>query len=90
MKDVWVNDIHLEFLDERAIARFFDELKSRDPDCILVGRDTGQAHTVCDYLIHMFQLIQELSGLPKKDVLAKLQRIGDEAGSYFKLLLPEA
>jgi len=50
MKAVWFNDIHLEFLDERAIASFFDELKSRDPDCILVGGDTGQAHTVCDYL----------------------------------------
>jgi len=169
MKAIWVNDIHLEFLDELAIARFFDELKSRNPDCILVGGDTGQAHTVCDYLMRMestlqrpiyfvlgnhdfyhgsiaevrasvsrlvsfsyrlrwlsisgivkltaktclighdgwgdgrygdfngsnvalndFLLIQELSDLPKKDLLAKLQRLGDEAGKYFKSLLPEA
>ena len=169
MKAAWVNDIHLEFLSERAIAKFFDELKVTDADCILVGGDIGQADTVCDYLRHMesalqcpiyfvlgnhdfyrgsiadvrtsvsrlvsssdwlrylsisgtikltaktclighdgwgdgrcgdfhgsevalndFQLIQELSGLPRKDLLAELQRLGDEAGSYFRSLLPKA
>ena len=62
-------------MDERVIARFFYELKSRDPDCILVGGNTGQAHTVCDYLMRME---------------STLQRLGDEAGTYFKSLLPEA
>ncbi len=37
-----------------------------------------------------FLLIQELSGLPKNDLLAKLQRLGDEAGSHFQALLPQA
>lgn len=53
MKAAWVNDIHLEFLDERSITEFFDELKATDADCILVGGDIGQANTVCDHLRNM-------------------------------------
>jgi len=43
MRALWINDIHLEFLDEPKARRFMDDLKNQGSDCILVGGDIAQA-----------------------------------------------
>lgn len=50
MKAAWVNDVHCEFLDDAALAAFLDKLRATDADCVLVGGDVGQAHSVGGYL----------------------------------------
>lgn len=46
----WLTDVHLNFLDNEAIARFLEELGQLDADALLVSGDVGEAHSVCDYL----------------------------------------
>jgi len=49
----WLNDIHLEFVEEPARATFFATIVSADPDAVLVGGDLGQADSFADYLKQM-------------------------------------
>ena len=53
MKAIWINDIHLEFLNDRQTSRFLGDLNDRDADCILVGGDIAQAPSVTGYLMQM-------------------------------------
>jgi 3',5'-cyclic AMP phosphodiesterase CpdA len=46
----WVTDIHLEFLEEAARARFCDRIRELEPDGVLVGGDTALAQS-CDTVL---------------------------------------
>jgi predicted MPP superfamily phosphohydrolase len=50
MKAIWINDVHLEFLDDVGRERFLDDLRRHHADCVLLGGDIAQAPTVCQYL----------------------------------------
>jgi len=50
MNALWINDIHLEFLDEQQLARFLNDLRNHKSDCILAGGDIAQAPSVSHYL----------------------------------------
>ena len=58
MRIAWMNDIHLEFLDQRALTEFLDEIRGARVDGALVGGDIGQAHSVCGYLKQMEEVVQ--------------------------------
>jgi predicted MPP superfamily phosphohydrolase len=53
MRAIWLNDIHLEFLDLRQIRRFLDKLSAQPADCILIAGDIAQAPSVADSLLMM-------------------------------------
>jgi len=49
-RTVWLTDIHFEFLADHGVATFLASVRTCKPGAVLVGGDTGQAHTVLDYL----------------------------------------
>ena len=49
----WLTDIHLNFLPERRLAAFLDEVAGARADSILVSGDIAEAHNVCHYLGQM-------------------------------------
>ena len=51
MKLGWLSDIHLNFLDEEARARFFEDLSACKVDGWLVSGDLGEAPSIVRYLI---------------------------------------
>jgi predicted phosphohydrolase len=46
----WLSDIHLNFLADRDVDAFLDEVRSTEPDVILLGGDVGESRDVCEYL----------------------------------------
>ncbi len=50
MKLGWLSDIHLNFLDESGVRRFFRQLAAQDVDYWLLGGDIGEAKSVLGYL----------------------------------------
>src|SRR3954451_15098395 len=61
----------------------------------LVGHDGWADGRLGDYarsevLLYDYLLIEELSGLDKRDRLGRLHDLGDEAAAHFRSLLPEA
>lgn len=61
----------------------------------LVGHDSWCDARLGDYdqssvILNDFLLISELSGLTRKELLLRLNRLGDEAAEHFKTVLPEA
>ena len=50
MNLLWMTDIHLNFLEADAIARFFKRLAKKSPDTILIAGDIGEADSVFGYL----------------------------------------
>ena len=53
MKAVWINDIHLEFLEDIEVQDFFNRLRNSGADCVLLAGDIAQAPTVEEYLVRM-------------------------------------
>jgi predicted phosphodiesterase len=47
---VWASDIHLNFADEPAIAKFCRMVMQKRPDLVLLGGDIGEAPDVIKYL----------------------------------------
>ena len=50
MKAAWLTDIHLNFLKQNQIDRFFQELSKEPVDYFFMSGDIGEADTVVDYL----------------------------------------
>jgi predicted phosphodiesterase len=55
---VWITDVHLNFLDERALASFHRELAREKADYLIVTGDTGEAYDV----FHFMEGMAEASG----------------------------
>ena len=60
MKAIWLNDIHLEFLDESALHGFLETLVEARTDAVLIAGDIGQAFSVAGFLRRMHDYL----GLP--------------------------
>jgi 3',5'-cyclic-AMP phosphodiesterase len=58
MKALWINDIHLEFLDDRRRKLFLSKLNRSDADGILIAGDIGQAPSVIPYLEEIEAVVQ--------------------------------
>jgi len=58
MKVLWINDIHLEFLDDRKRKLFLSRLSRSEADCILIAGDIGQEPSVISYLEEMEAVLQ--------------------------------
>ncbi len=58
MKALWINDIHLEFLDDRRRKLFLSRLSRSGADCVLIAGDIGQAPSVISYLEEMETVLQ--------------------------------
>jgi predicted MPP superfamily phosphohydrolase len=57
MRAVWINDIHLDFLDDEAIDRFLESIAEESPDVVLVGGDISTALKLEVHLDRMEQLL---------------------------------
>jgi predicted MPP superfamily phosphohydrolase len=53
MKVIWINDIHLEFLDHESRVRFMRRLARSDAESVLIAGDIGQSHSVVPFLKEM-------------------------------------
>jgi len=60
MKAIWLTDVHLEFLDERAVSAFLRELSRWKADAVLISGDISQAPTVSEYLSKMAKFLEFL------------------------------
>lgn len=49
-KALWLTDLHLSHLGRKDREEFIQSLKNVSPDCLLIGGDTGEAHSICNYL----------------------------------------
>ncbi|MFP6573563.1 MAG: metallophosphoesterase [Pirellulaceae bacterium] len=47
---LWTTDIHLNFVDEEDIVRFFERLQAARADALLFSGDIGEANNVIHYL----------------------------------------
>ena len=54
-KAIWLTDLHLNFLDHRGIQRFISQIRTEEPEIILVGGDTGEAPNVISYFKELEQ-----------------------------------
>ena len=50
---LWMTDLHLEFIKDSQVRKFFTKVASHEPDVVLVGGDTGQARSFERYLTAM-------------------------------------
>ena len=50
MKAIWLNDLHLEFLEELAFEQFLRQLEDIHADAVLIAGDIAQAPTVEAFL----------------------------------------
>ncbi len=57
MKIIWLNDIHLNFLDGERIYAFLDELRAKKPDAVLVAGDIGEANDFSLYFQEMAEVV---------------------------------
>ena len=39
---LWMTDLHLEFIKDSQVRKFFAKVARHEPDAVLVGGDTGQ------------------------------------------------
>ena len=58
MRIAWVTDIHLNFVDDQGIERFYREILATDCDALLVGGDIGEASSVAMYLDGLAQCLE--------------------------------
>lgn len=56
-KAIWLTDLHLNFLEGLGIKRFISQIQNAEPDIILIGGDTGEAHSVISYLKKLGQFL---------------------------------
>ena len=47
----WLTDIHLNFLDDREVRSFMEDIVSYKPDAVLLGGDIGEAPSLTGYLL---------------------------------------
>ena len=50
MRVIWATDVHLNFLDDDEIDRFYDRMADSDASAVLLGGDIGEASSVEGYL----------------------------------------
>jgi len=55
---LWINDIHLEFLDEQQLVRFLSVLRNHNADCVLAGGDIAQAPSISHHLKKLEKVLQ--------------------------------
>lgn len=53
MKLAWLTDIHLNFLDNDARRKFYDEILITPFDALLISGDIAEAHCLIDLLCEM-------------------------------------
>ncbi|MEM7127260.1 MAG: metallophosphoesterase [Chloroflexota bacterium] len=59
LRILWLTDLHLEFVSSSArLNALFQEIRSAQPDSILVGGDTGTAPSVEAYLLALEEQLQ--------------------------------
>jgi hypothetical protein len=61
MRLVWATDLHLNHATDLYISRFFDAVKSHEPNALLLTGDTAEGRSIAYYLTKM---VTELDGLP--------------------------
>ena len=57
MRAVWCNDIHLDFLDRKAVDLYVGSIAEMTPDVVLVAGDISTARRITDHLGRMEELI---------------------------------
>ena len=50
---IWLTDIHLNFVSAEETESFLADVRTQQPETILLGGDIGEADTVCDFLTRM-------------------------------------
>ena len=56
---VWLTDLHLEFVSsDDQISDLCGRIKAAEPDCVLIGGDTGIANSVEQYLLDLENQLQ--------------------------------
>jgi predicted MPP superfamily phosphohydrolase len=50
MNLVWLTDLHLNFVDEARLEELLSEIRSKQPDAILISGDLAEAHHLAAYL----------------------------------------
>ena len=58
MHVAWATDIHLNFLEPRGRASFFQSIVNRQPDAVVVTGDIAEAPSLTGYLEEMYQALQ--------------------------------
>lgn len=56
-KAIWLTDLHLNFLDPKDNQKFIGQIQNEEPDIILIGGDTGEAHSAISYLKELGQFL---------------------------------
>lgn len=56
-KIIWATDIHLNFLDDKHLELFINDIQKKRPDILLIGGDIAEAPSVCLYLKKFEQII---------------------------------
>ena len=58
MRMLWINDIHLDFLDNSRRESYFETLRAAHPGSLIIAGDIAQASTVTNYLARMAQVVE--------------------------------
>jgi 3',5'-cyclic-AMP phosphodiesterase len=53
MRLAWMTDIHVNFLDEAATARFHAEVRRQAPDALAISGDIAESQSVAGALLHL-------------------------------------
>lgn len=106
MQLAWLTDIHLDFLGDIDIDRFFSDVASTGADGVLVSGDIGQARTweagLCRMARRLERPIWFVLGnhdyyggsvaevRGRAELYAALRKLGDESGEHLRRVLPSA
>ena len=73
MRLIWTTDLHLNFADRHAYVRLISAIRDLRGDALLIGGDTGEAHSFPGYV----DRLQSAVGLPVYMVLGNHDFYGD-------------
>lgn len=57
MKAVWLTDLHLNFVSRNGVSALLKSIAYMQPDCLLVGGDTGEGNSFAGYLSEIAQAV---------------------------------
>ena len=58
MRLAWLTDIHLNFVDARAVRGFFESV-AEEADALAISGDIGESHNVCHYLRTIEEIVEK-------------------------------
>ncbi len=58
MKIAWTSDLHLNFVNDKALNQFLESIRCAEFDALLVGGDIGQEDSFGNYLVRMAEAIR--------------------------------